>query len=44
MKTHQIRKQIDATTELAEIPPILEAAIAAATAKAQALDLPEADT
>ena len=39
-----VNAQIDATTELAEIPPILEAAIAAATAKAQALDLPEADT
>ena len=39
-----INAQIDATTELAEIPPILAAAIAAATAKAKALGLPGADT
>lgn len=39
-----VNAQIDATTELAEIPPILEAAIAAATAKAVELGLLEAET
>ena len=37
-----VNAQIDATTELAEIPPILDAAIAAATAKAVELGLPGA--
>lgn len=35
-----VNAQIDATTELAEIPPILDTAIATATAKATELDLP----